>query len=248
MRLIIYLFITAISYFPLQAQEREILKGKITNDSLLSQVHVVNITTEKGTLSEDSGEFSLRVSPGDSILFSSVQYKKLTLEVTPRMLEEVFEIKLENELTELDEVQLHELSGNLQQDIENIETVNQADFGIPYSNKKPPTIVDRKIRGMSSPMDPAGAIYGAISGEKRKLKQALKNDRLKNRVIKARNLLSEDFYREELNLEEERIIDFLYYCAENPRFLSLAKEEDLLGLIEFYKKTLSEYREYISLD
>lgn len=246
---LLFLILTALLFsFSLKAQERDLLKGKITNDSLLSQVHIINITSEKGTLSGESGEFALSVKPGDSIFFSSVQYKKITIAVSQQMLNKTFEIELENELTELDEVQLHELSGNLQMDIGNIETINYADLGIPYSDKKPPAIVDRKIRGMSSPMDPVGLLYGAISGERKKLKQALKNDRLRNRLLKARNLFSEDFYRNELKLEGTRVMDFLYYCAENPRFFRLVKEKDLLGLIEFYKKTISKYRKYISLD
>ena len=98
MRLIFLIFTAVIFSFSLQAQERELLKGKITNDSLLSQVHVINITSEKGTLSGESGEFALSVKPGDSILFSSVQYKNITIAVRQKMLAETFEIELENEL------------------------------------------------------------------------------------------------------------------------------------------------------
>ncbi|SFN29417.1 peptidase associated/transthyretin-like domain-containing protein [Salegentibacter flavus] len=248
MRLVILVLIAVIFSFSLQAQDRDLLNGKITNDSLLSQVHVINITSEKGTLSGESGEFILSVKPGDSILFSSVQYKNITIAVRKEMLAESFEIELENELTELDEVKLHELSGNLLQDIGNMETLNQAEFGIPYSDKKPPNIVERKISGMSSPMDPAGLLYGAISGERRKLKQARENQRENNRILKARNLLSEEFYNTELGLKKSEVLNFLYYCAENPLFMRLVNKEDLLGLIEFYKKTIPNYQDYISLD
>ncbi|HEY9185925.1 MAG TPA: hypothetical protein VIM94_11420 [Salegentibacter sp.] len=247
MRLKIIVLTSLLLNFTLQAQERGLLRGKIINDSLISQVHIVNITSENGVLSESSGEFIIQAKPGDSILFSSVQFKKITIAVTPGMLHEILKIELENELTELEEVQLHQLSGNLRQDIGNIETINHADLGIPYSDKQP-NIVERKISGISSPMDPVGLLYGAISGERRKLKQALENQREHNRILKARNLLSEDFYREQLKLEKTRIMDFLYYCAENPRFLRLVNEKDILELIEFYNKTIPDYREYISLD
>lgn len=248
MRFIFFVFIAVIFNFSLQAQDREFLKGKITNDSLLTQVHIVNMTSEKGTLSEASGVFAIEVTPGDSILFSSVQYKNITIAVRPEMLEKIFEIELEEEINELDEVQLHELSGNLQQDIGNIETVNQADFGIPYSDKPPPTIVERKIYALSDPRDPVGQLYGVISGERKKLKQALENERLNNRILKARYLLSENFYKVELSLKEAEVMNFLYYCAENPGFMRLIKEENLLGLIEFYKNTISNFRDHISLD
>ncbi|WP_081208995.1 peptidase associated/transthyretin-like domain-containing protein [Salegentibacter sediminis] len=248
MRLVVLVFTAVIFNYTLQAQERDFLHGKITNDSLISQVHIVNMTSKKGTLSEASGEFIIQAKPGDSILFSAVQYKKITIAITSVMLDEMLKIELENELTELDEVQLHELSGNLKRDIDNIETINLSEFGIPFSDKETVGIVERKIRSMSSPMDPVGLIYGAISGERKKLKQALKNERLKTRVLRARYLLSEDFYLKELNLEEVRIMDFLYYCAENPGFFKLVKEEDKLGLIEFYKKTILNYQAFISLD
>lgn len=248
MRFIFFVFIAVIFNFSLQAQDREFLKGKITNDSLLTQVHIVNMTSEKGTLSEASGVFAIEVTPGDSILFSSVQYKNITIAIRPEMLEKIFEIELEEEINELDEVQLHELSGNLQQDIGNIETVNQADFGIPYSDKEPPGIVERKIRSMSSSMDPVGLVYGVISGERKKLKQALENERMNNRILKARYLLSEDFYNDELGLNETEIMNFLYYCSENPGYFRLVNSDDLLKLIEFYKETIPGYHEFMSLD
>ena len=42
--------------------------------SLLKNVHVVNLNTEKGTFSNDYGQYRIVVSLGDTIRFSSVEY------------------------------------------------------------------------------------------------------------------------------------------------------------------------------
>lgn len=246
---IIFTGIVLFFFANLSAQERKILQGQITNDSLIASVHIVNITSEKGVLSDFSGEFSIAAKEGDSILFSSIQYKKKIIAITPVVVESgKIIVKLQEELTELDEVQLHNLSGNLGDDIENIETVNLSDFGIPYSDRKPPSIVSRKLSAISSPMNPVGLIYGAISGERKKLKLALENERLNNKILKARNLISEDFFQKELKLKEENVLDFLYFCAENPRFLQLVHQKEQLALIEMFYETIDDYRKFKSLD
>ncbi|PRX45827.1 hypothetical protein [Salegentibacter salegens] len=59
------------------AQEKTILSGYIiTKEPLNSPVHIINITQQKGSLSELSGYFMVEVNIGDSLIFSSVQYKK----------------------------------------------------------------------------------------------------------------------------------------------------------------------------
>ncbi|MGY5848881.1 hypothetical protein [Salegentibacter sp. F14] len=246
-RLVLVASLTVLFNFSLRAQEK-FFRGQITNDSLPSPVHIINISSEKGTLSEETGAFALTAEPGDSIVFSSVQYKNVSLVIKSEMLDEVFEIALENELHELMEVQVHKLSGNLKRDIKNLKTFDRKDFGIPYSSKKPPDIVARKIMGLSSPSDPVGLIYGALSGEKRKLKQARENQKKVKQILDARKLFSEEFYQNELGLEETEVMNFLYYCAENPGFLKLFNRKDLLGLIEFYNTIISQYKNHVSLD
>ncbi len=59
------------------SQEIKVLSGQIiTEEPLNSAVHIINISRKKGWVSELSGRFSVEVSVGDTLVFSSVQYKK----------------------------------------------------------------------------------------------------------------------------------------------------------------------------
>lgn len=93
-----------------------------------------------------------------------------------------------------------------------------ADLGLPMSDKTSPTIVERKIQSLNNPLDPVGLLYGTFSGEKKRLKKARKIDKLKGTVAQVQFLISEFFYLIELNLKEEKIFSFLYFCAEEPPF------------------------------
>jgi hypothetical protein len=62
------------------SQEKTRLTGQIiTAEPLNSPIHLINITREKGGVSELSGHFSVEVNIGDSLVFSSVQYKKKSI-------------------------------------------------------------------------------------------------------------------------------------------------------------------------
>ncbi len=235
---LIFLFFASLA-----AQEGEI-RGKITNDSLGAPVHIINLTREQGSLSDFEGNFTIQASEGDSIQFSSVQYKKKFLIITSEMIvEEILKIKLEEEITELDEVELHKLSGNLAEDLENIEIVNFRKLGLSIPENEPPTIVERKISALSDPQDPAGQLYGWISGEKKKLKKAKENQDLTNKVLKAKQLVTTSFLKNNLGLKENELSNFLYFCAqEKPGFHSLVEQEKALELIELCKSVIDDYR------
>ena len=122
-----FIFILLIFSTHGYSQESVMLKGKILTDSIEAPIHIINITAEKGTVTEANGEFTVEVKENDLLLFSSVQFQKKEILVTPQILSSgSLEIELQEELTELDEIRLHQLSGNLGNDIEGIKTFDPA--------------------------------------------------------------------------------------------------------------------------
>ena len=180
------------------------------------------------------------------LLFSSVQFQKKEILINADILSsKVLKVELQKDLTELDEVRLHQLSGNLASDIEEIKTFDPRIIGFALSDKEPLSIEERKLVAMSSPMDPVGLIYGAISGEREKLKKAIENNRLSALVYKAREFVPDEYFTETLLLPSNKIMDFLYYCSLKPDFEELVKKNDPLVLMEFLKEKLPEYNEFI---
>ncbi|MBZ9728857.1 hypothetical protein LB467_04095 [Salegentibacter sp. JZCK2] len=188
----------------------------------------------------------VEVRENDLLLFSSVQFQKKEIMVTSEILSSgLLGIELQKDLTELDEVRLHQLSGNLGNDIEGIETYDPRIIGFALSDKEPLSIEERKLVAISSPDDPVGMLYGIISGQRKMFKKAIKNNKLTALVYKIREFVPDEYFTGTLLLPENKIMDFLYYCSLKPNFKELVNKNDPLVLIEFLKGMIAEYNEFI---
>ena len=96
--LIIILLISSLAY---SQDQTDVVKGRVqseTSESILQNVHVLNLTKVKGTITNSSGEFEIQAKVNDTLYFSYLGYKSLKVAVTNDM------IKFENskfQLTEL---------------------------------------------------------------------------------------------------------------------------------------------------
>ncbi|WP_037315303.1 hypothetical protein [Salegentibacter sp. Hel_I_6] len=257
--LLLAIFLISGSIF---SQEKKILTGQIlTEEPLKSSIHIINVTSKKGSVSELSGYFSVEVNPGDSLLFSSVQYKNKTLIVDEKVLEEInFKIKLSEDLTELDEVKLHKLSGNLANDISGIKIFNKFDLNAPMRRKPPPSQVERQlytattgpggsrlsVLGILTGTMPLDPIINGISGRTALLKKRREKYEFKVNVEKAVYLISEETFTEDFKIPQNEIMNFAYYCAENYDLEILL--DDPLELYEFFKSKALEFKASSALD
>lgn len=244
------------------SQEKEVLSGQIiTDETLSSPVHIINVTRRKGGVSELSGYFSVEVNIGDSLVFSSVQYKKETLVVTRQTLQDNnFTIKLKEDLTELDEVKLHKLSGNLANDISGIKTFNKFDLNAPMRRKPPPSQVERQlytattgpggtrlsVLGVLTGTIPLDPVINAISGRTARLKKIKAKNEFKFIIEKAIYLIPENTLIEDFEIEETEVMIFVYYCAENYDLEILL--DNPLELYEFFKSKSIEFNALGALD
>ncbi|SHF49063.1 hypothetical protein SAMN05444483_101312 [Salegentibacter echinorum] len=230
----------------LHGQERVAIKGEIITDSIVAPIHIINITAEKGSLSNASGKFELEAAVGDTLVFSSVQFQKKEIAITAAHLTgKLLEITLHPELNELDEVRLHQLSGNLAKDIISIVTYDPRIIDFALSDKKPLIVEERKLFALSDPNDPVGQIYGAISGEKKRLRKAIKSHELRTLVLETKKLFPQEFFTETLKIEAARIIDFVYFCSRKKLFKQLVDNKENLELMRFFKEMASEYDAFL---
>ena len=244
------------------SQEKEILSGQIiTEEPLNSPVHIINISREKGGVSELSGRFSVEVSVGDTLIFSSIQYKKEKIVVNREILQlNNYRIKLVEDLTELEEVKLHKLSGNLSKDISGIKTFNKFDLNAPMTRKPPPSQVERQlytattgpggsrlsVLGVLTGTMPLDPIINGISGRTAWLKKRKKKYEFKFQVEKAVYLISEETFTTDFNIPASEIMNFAYYCAENYDLEILL--DNPLELYEFFQSKAAEFKARKILD
>lgn len=233
--------------------QSEKLKGVIKADSLIGYaINIVNYTKKIGTTNDDKGYFEILCSVGDSIIFSSVQYKVLALKVTQEHLQhQNLQIKLQSIVQQLDLVRVSnvELSGNLGKDTKSIETkpfVNNKTLGLPFADRQQPTQIERKINTARSGILDLPINY--LNGTLKKLKRIKAIEDLNLMVNKGEIALDRSFFIEDLGLPEELITDFVYYCAEDDYFEDLLENSKKLSLLEFFTEKAKAYKMHKEID
>ena len=209
----------AISTF--SQNDRILIYGKITVDSLSQEnIHIINKNIKKGTVTNVYGEFQIPVKINDTLLFSALQFEYKEFIISAKEVkEQKLLISLKTRVNELDEVTLkrHDLSGYLQIDIESASLDNHVDeftLDLPNSGKAPVTEVDytnKKINYYSK----GGTItklYGLISGKKKKLKNFKKLQTEKMVLDDIRDLISDTYFIEILEIKKEDIPAFIASC------------------------------------
>jgi CarboxypepD_reg-like domain len=125
--LLLIFSIVTISMFS-QDVERSTINGKIivsTEDK--EGVTVYNTSSNKGTVTDQDGYFSIQVALNDVIEFGALQFKDFTVSITEDILKSKrLTVILVEEVNKLDEVVLlpFDLTGNLNADLENVRTYN----------------------------------------------------------------------------------------------------------------------------
>lgn len=240
-----FLLLLLIAGPSLVAQETILLKGKIVADSLDgSSINIINLTRETGTVNSPSGDFEIRVHRNDTLLFSSVQYEIVKKTVSEEIFEKGFmEIGLKQHINQLDEVEISNigLSGNLSNDLSKIKVFDHSTVGIPYSTSKRMAPVERHLHTAGG--SPVELLLNTLSGRIKMLKKAREYELLAMMVDKGMDTMPLEFYTQDLQIPDDEIINFMYYCAESPAFKTLLIEPKKLELIEFFKEKAPDFIE-----
>jgi len=237
------------------------LKGIVLGEESIENIHVINQTQKKYTITNDSGGFEIQVLKNDTIVFTSVQYKPLTHIVTSNNIKnETVIINLEILVNKLPESVIgFTLSGDLSKDVMNSDAkrpINFYDVGISGYKGKRKTKSERLLAeagefkpkmllGLLMGGLPLNPIINGISGRTKELKKRVAletNTKLMNAL---KNRLSEVFFKE-YKLKKELRADFLYFCAEDKTFQKRCASNDLEAIL-FMKEKYIKYKENLAL-
>ncbi len=69
------------------AQEKQIvISGNIINDALsVENIHILNKTSNKGTIANKYGEFKIPIKANDTLIFSGIQFYKKEVLITQQI-------------------------------------------------------------------------------------------------------------------------------------------------------------------
>lgn len=248
---------------PVFAQENVKLQGTIKADSLQeSAVHVINLTQKIGTVNNSSGNFQILVRENDTLLFSSIQFKKISVAVTSSILERGrLDIALVEDVNELPVVNISNinLSGNINTDISNIEIVRDMPVSVNFDAVKNITFeADADDPHGSAPTNLAyqqnqigsagglniiggvGLLVDLFSGKKDK--KVIPAPVVPN-TLQLRKLFEDEFFKSSIGIKEEYIADFINYLDENGLTAQMLKKENRLSLIEYMMEKGKQYKD-----
>ncbi len=254
---------------PLFAQENTQLIGSVSAPFLEgASIHIINSTQKTGTVNSDSGSYNILVRENDELLFSSVQYKNVTILITSEIINNgVLDVVLVEDLNVLDEVNISNinLTGNINTDIAQIPIVRDLPVNLKFGDIKNMNFAADINDPQSAPLNLAmGQRSGALPGGANIL--GLLFDLILPKVIgtpdkeepkikivgkittELRKLYQEEFFTVTLKIEKDYIDDFIYYADDHGLMNLLEKPNNQLAVIEFlieqskiYNKSRSGY-------
>jgi hypothetical protein len=228
------------------------LKGDILNKIDVEGIHILNITSLYNTVSNQNGEFLIRVAVHDTLLFSSINFKLEEIIITKKIYkQEKLEITLEKMVNQLDEVHIgNTLSGNLAADLKNIKTKKKLDFedvGIPgFKGVPKEKIVPVVVAAIPTQIN-IEALYKHFTGYYKKLRTKRKWTSENYVIAKIINFYGAPFFEEAYKIPQNRVYDFLLFCIETTSLKSDYNKQNFAGVLTIFKEKSKQYVSRISL-
>tara|TARA_R110002073_G_scaffold8207_1_gene45595 strand:+ start:45037 stop:45846 length:810 start_codon:yes stop_codon:yes gene_type:complete len=239
------------------------VRGKIIDSAgVVKNVNILNLKSNKGTFSNDFGDYKMIVSIGDTLKFTSVQHQTVIRVIDDFIYtSEVLDVYLAKKTYVLDEVVVKEddLSGYLSIDRNRtpVDRKGEAlkktlDFSkVDFSKKLDDDHIDQKVRPNIVRVDPTMAFIGAgatalIPFKYSERLWALRKD-LDFRMSFPGLLLGEfgeKFFQDDLKIPQIRYYHFLEYC--NPLGIEkLYEQNKKIELIDILRRESKNYLKLI---
>lgn len=231
-----------------QNSTQQLLKGRVERDInqvAIENVHVLNLSTIVGAITNSEGDFEIEAKANDTLYFSYIGYKPLKVAVTQDMLKfgEVT-FNLTTLAYALEEVILrpYQLTGYLDVDVKNIPlnpagryNIQGLSVGYEAGNRNRSSI-SKAIESLFNPADFLYNLFGKNPKQMRKLKKIREDEEIKN-------LLASKFNREVLiqllEIDQVNLEEILRNCNYSNTFI---KEANDLQVLEAISSCYQEYK------
>ena len=234
-----------------QNQERIIISGKIvSNTNDLEGVYVVNAQTEVMTTTNAEGGFSILAKAGDTLVFSSIQFKeKRVLLLSENFSDLNFIVKLNLVMHQLQEVI-----------IRRYDNINAVALGIIPAGQKTYTPAERKLRtataldatasaslmaGGSISADP---LLNFLSGRTAMLKKEVAVEKKEFFMKLLENMFSLDHFVNRLKIPNEYVKGFEYYAVENDKFTTILNSKNKTSTEFLLGELAVKYKEILAVE
>lgn len=255
--LLVLILATASCLGQAPGQRRQELRGLIVEDTLpIPDVHVLNLSALKATISDADGFFRIEAGLGDTLLFSAVRYRRTSLVIDASVLGAVsLLVPLQPFVNELDEVVVspYDLSGDLDKDVGRLPAVNPVtafSLGLPNAGARRFTQTENRLHEATTGAGivPLNPVLNALTGRTRRLRKQLALEQRYEKARQIRMQYPDSIFVGRLGIPEGRIADFMYFCEVDSLFHGVSDSGDGLRIWGFLTRKSGEYRKHNALE
>lgn len=224
------------------------LFGKVKSKTDVENVHVINKTAQRFTITNNQGEFRVSVSLNDTLVFSSIQHKILTVLIDKEIIDDkALVVYLEEQVNELDQVVVGKvLTGDMLSDVGNVEgePMTSLKAGIPSYQGKPKTQSERRLNEATTGggIVPLFPIINAITGRTKELKQRILLEEKETLMYSIKARLSNDLFTLE-PLHKDYVMEYFYFVSEADDFLERCNNQSDIQILEYLLQKIRVYKE-----
>ena len=223
------------------SQESKIIEGQILNPFQdLEGIHIINITLGKATITNNKGKFSIHAQLQDSVLVTSVHFKKklFIVDSTTYQTQQI-SFYLDEAINELDEVVVSatSLTGNLTFDAANApedRRPNAKSLGLPNADIPLPPKEDRLLFATQSSggLIPIGLLISAINGDLKRQKRNVALRKEQKLLDKGKLVFKKDYITNTMGIPEVYQDRFFQYAILEKDTFKEALEKGKLEFLE----------------
>jgi hypothetical protein len=240
-----------------QISDRVYIAGEIIvpANGEVSQIEIINKNTNKGTVTNQYGQFGISVKLGDRLRFEAIQYQNFTVVIDENIVKKKkLTIKINDEVNTLDEVIVspYDLEGNIEVDA---RKVNATYFKAPGDGSKS---ILNDYDG-TQPNIRTQTINESLNTEQQFIRNGLNvanifrtilaskeltvDHKLPENVdVMVRKIYKDSFFKENLNIDKDKINQFIFYVEDKGLSKVMLKKGNELDLIEFLIQKSKEFK------
>lgn len=242
--ILLLLTICSVSFGFSQDDEdgRTLLRGKVLyrNNSVPSE-NVINVTSEKGVVTNENGDYAIYVKVGDELVFMALNYEMQRVFITQEMLDNNrLVVEVNEKVTELDEVVVGPENQEAFIKLKN-EEFKEFTYDIDRTTEVENIALSQTERGLKNGLNIGNIIKAIANGLKGDNGEEVEQKKLKVSDV-LRQVYDDSFFVKDLQLPQDKIQDFLYYCDTRLPEQSLLKKTNEFQLIDFLVTQSKEFR------
>ncbi len=230
--LLVFSFLIVLST-QAQDDDRQMLRGQVLYRNVnVPNENVINATSEAFTITNEDGEFAIRVKVGDELVFTAINYQLEVVKITEEILKKNrLVVEVNEKVTQLDEVVVSPEDQAKFLQMQN-EDFRQYDYEIDRGTEVENIATSRVDRGLLQNGLNFVNIFKALmksgsdSGEE--------STRAPLKVSEVlRHVYDDEFFVKDLKLPQDKIDEFLFYCDTKVPPQSLLRKDNEFQLIDF---------------